>query len=417
MTGLAVKRGFRPLPGKRYPSPCNSIATRPKEDEMPGHIRRRGKDTWEVAIRLGRDPSTGQYRRKFIAVKGTKSDARKVLTEALHEHDTGIDVDPGKLTVAEYLRRWLRDYAAHNVAPSTLARYDGIVERHLIPQLGGLGLRDLRPAHIQAAYGRALTAGGRVDGRPGPLSARTVIQHHRVLREALSHAVQWQLMARDPTTGVRPPQPERREMRVLSPDEARHLLEVANKTRIGALIYVAVATGARLGELLGLRWNDLDLDGGTMRITRTAQTIPGQGTVFSAPKTRRSVRPIALSPDTVNVIKEHRRMQLQQRIALGPAYVDEELVFASATGNPLGRSNVRTSFLRLTRKAGIDGVRFHDLRHTAATLMLAAGVHPKIVSERLGHATISITLDTYSHVLPGMQREAANLLDVVLRTK
>jgi integrase len=367
---------------------------------MAGSIRRRGKRTWEVAIRLGKDPVTGGYRRRFMAVAGTKRDAERVLTEALHQRDTGINVDPGKLTVADYLRRWLRDYAAHNVAPSTLARYTGIVEHHLIAQLGGLRLRDLRPAHIQAAYGRALTAEGRVDGRAGPLSARTVIQHHRILREALSHAVEWQLLARDPTTGVRPPQAEHHEMRVLSPEEARHL-----------------ATGARLGELLALRWQDLDLDGGMMRIMRTAQSIPGQGTVFSAPKTRRSARPVALSTDTVNVIREYRRVQLQQRLAVGPAYADDELVFASASGNPLSRGNVRTSFLRLTRKAGISGVRFHDLRHTAATLMLAAGVHPKIVSERLGHATISITLDTYSHVLPGMQREAANLLDVVLRTR
>jgi integrase len=384
---------------------------------MAGSIRRRGKRTWEVAIRLGKDPVTGGYRRRFMAVAGTKRDAERVLTEALHQRDTGINVDTGKLTVADYLRRWLRDYAAHNVAPSTLARYTGIVEHHLIAQLGGLRLRDLRPAHIQAAYGRALTAEGRVDGRAGPLSARTVIQHHRILREALSHAVEWQLLARDPTTGVRAPQAEHHEMRVLSPEEARHLLEVANGRAFGALIYVAIATGARLGELLALRWQDLDLDGGMMRIMRTAQSIPGQGTVFSAPKTRRSARPVALSTDTVNVIREHRRVQLQQRLAVGPAYADDELVFASASGNPLSRGNVRTSFLRLTRKAGISGVRFHDLRHTAATLMLAAGVHPKIVSERLGHATISITLDTYSHVLPGMQREAANLLDVVLRTR
>jgi integrase len=383
---------------------------------MSGYIRRRSKSSWEVTMRLGRDPLTGRYRRRFMAVKGTKKDAERVLAEALHQHDTGIDVNPGKLTVAEYLRRWLRDYAAHNVSASTLARYTGIVEHHLVSQLGELHLKNLRPAHIQAAYGRALAEGGRADGRRGSLSARTVIQHHRILREALKHAVEWQLVARDPSVGVRPPRAQRQEMRVLSSDEARHLLEVASGSSFRPIIYVALATGARLGELLALRWSDLDLEEGMMRITRTAQYVSGQGIIFTTPKTHRSARPVALSPDTVAVLKEHRRVQLQQRLALGPAYRDDDLAFASGTGHPASRSNVRTAFLRLTRKAGFDGLRFHDLRHTAATLMLAGGVHPKIVSERLGHATISITLDTYSHVLPDMQRDAANVLDGILRT-
>jgi integrase len=381
---------------------------------MAGSVRRRGKGSWEVAIRLGRDPVTGRWRRRFIAVRGTKRDAERVLAEALHKRDTGVDVAPCRLTAAEYLRRWLRDYVSHNCAPSTVIRYTGIIERHLIPRIGALLLRDLRPAHIQATYGEALAPGGRLDGKPGPLSPRTVLQHHRVLKEALSHAVEWQLIARNPADAVRPPHFRRREMRVLSPEEARRFLELAQDSPYYVLIYLALSTGARMGELLGLRWADLDLNSGTMRITRTAGWLPGVGVVFSTPKTQRAVRPVALSRDTVDVLRRHRRAQLETRLTLGPAYEDQDLVFAWATGRPQNRGAVRRELQQLAAKAGFEGLRFHDLRHTAATLMLAAGVNPKVTSERLGHATVAFTLDTYSHVLPDMQRQAAEAMDRLL---
>jgi len=320
------------------------------------------------------------------------------------------------MTVADYLRRWLRDYAAHNVAPSTLTRYTSIVERHLIPVLGSLRLRDLRPAHIQAAYARFLAAGGRADRQPRGLAARSVLQHHRILREALKHAVHWQLIARNPADAVTPPQAQRREMRGLSAEEARLLLVAAEGIPYYALLYLALATGARLGELLALRWGDIDLKGGTMRITRTAQRLSGQGIVFHVPKTHRAARSVALSPETIRVASDHRRGQVAHRLAMGPAYRDQDLVFPRPSGDPLDGCAVSKAFCRLVTKAGLGPPRFHDLRHTAATLMLASGVHPKIVSERLGHATVAITLDIYSHVLPGLQMDAARLMDRVLRT-
>lgn len=377
---------------------------------MGGYVRRRGRGSWEVTVDLGRDPATGRRRRRFLSTRGTKRDAERALAEALHQRDTGIDISPGKITVGDYLRRWLRDYAEGAVAASTLARYTGIVEQHLIPALGWLKLAELRPAHIQAAYATFT----RRDRRGVKLSAKTVFEHHAVLREALNWAVRWQLLARNPVDAASPPRPERPEMRVLSVEEAQRLLEAAAATRHYTLLYLALATGARLGELLALRWQEVDLEQGMMQITRTARFFSGRGIVFSHPKTHRSRRPIAPSSETVRVLSGHRHRQLEERLRVGPAYRDDGLVLADPRGRPIFDSTVRRAFYSLTRRAGIGHVRIHDLRHTAATLMLRVGVNPKVVSERLGHATVSITLDTYSHVLPDLQREAAAALDEIL---
>ena len=398
---------------------------------MAGYVRRQSKDSWEVTVDLGRDPTTDRRRRRYFTVRGGKQDAERALTAALRERDMGSDLDPGKVTLAEYLRRWLRHYAAPKVAPSTLQRYMGIVEQHLIPALGRLRLRDLRPAHIQAAY----AAFGRRDGRGAALSAKTIREHHAVLREALNQAIRWQLMGRNPALAVSPPRPERRDMRVLSPEDAQRLLEAAAQTRYYPIFYLALATGARLGELLALRWPDVDVDRGTMQITRTARFFsqraardlqamrpdrpgeggePASGVLFGQPKTSYSRRPVALSTETVRVLREHRRGQLSERMHAGPTYRDQDLVFADALGRPVYGSTVRRTFYSAVRGAGLEHLRIHDLRHTAATLMLRAGINPKVVSERLGHAKVSITLDLYSHVLPDMQREAAATMDAIL---
>jgi integrase len=308
----------------------------------------------------------------------------------------------------------VKDYAATNVSTATLVRYRGIVANHFVPTIGAIQLTDLRPAHIQRAYAEALTPGVRRDRRVGALSARTVLQHHRVLREALAHAVRWQLIARNPADAVAPPKPARHEMRVLDRMEAQALLAASGDDPLYCLLHVALATGARLGELLALRWSDMDGKSGTLRITRSAQRLPGEGIVFHAPKTHRSIRPIALSPVTLKILRTHRAAQAEQRPAVGSAYTDRDLVFANALGQPLDGTAVTKRFQQIAHGVGLGHLRFHDLRHTAATLMLSAGTHPKIVSERLGHATINITLDTYSHVLPDMQHDAAVMLDALL---
>jgi integrase len=252
---------------------------------------------------------------------------------------------------------------------------------------------------------------GRRDGRGG-LSARTVVRYHQILHAALRQAVRWQLLLRNPADAVEPPRPARRELRTTTPEQARAVMAAADATQIGAFVRLALLTGMRRGELLGLRWQDVE--GGSVHVQQTAQRIPGQGIVFRQPKTRLSRRAVALSTDAVGVLRTHRARQAEEKLLAGPAYRDQGLVFATGLGTPIEPGNLRRTWLRVTAAAGVPGLRIHDLRHAHATLMLGQGVHPKVVSERLGHASVNITLDTYSHVLPGLQAAAAEALDAVL---
>ena len=375
---------------------------------MQGHIRKRGKDSWTVVVDLGRDPVTGKRRQLWRSLKGAKRDAEALLVQLLHQRESGIDTPPGRLTVAEYLQQWLSMHARPNTAPSTFRRYEQIVRVHLLPVVGSIPLARLRPLHVQEVYSRVQEKG---------LSARTALHCHRVLREALQHALKWQLTPRNPADSVEPPRPQRYEIAALGPDEVKRLLATADQTPYGALIYVAAMTGLRQGELLGLRWRDVDLDAGTLSVRQICQWLPREGFIFRQPKTYRSARPVALSPASADRLRQHRLAQLQERLAAGPAYQDVGLVFANALGAPVHPTNLRRTWLRIAERAGLPRLRFHDVRHAHASLLLQQGVHPKIVSERLGHSTVGITLDVYSHVLPSLQAQAASGLDALLANR
>jgi integrase len=372
---------------------------------MQGHIRRRAKGSWTVVVDLGRHPQSAKRRQLWRSVKGTKRDAEALLVHLLHQRETGVDAPPGRLTVAEYLQQWLDAYVRPNTAPKTLRRYEQLIRVHLAPALGSIQLTKLRPLHIQEAYTNVVRSGR---------SARTALHCHRVLREALQHAVKWQLLGRNPADAVDSPRPERHEIPAVTPEAVQKLLAAAEQTSYGAMIHTAVATGLRLGELTGLRWQDIDLAGGVLSVRQTCQWLSREGFLYRQPKSYRSARPVALSPSTINRLRQHRRAQLEERLSVGPAYLDSDLVFADAVGGPCHPSTLRKAWLGITACAGMSGFRFHDLRHAHASLLLRQGVHPKIVSERLGHSTVGITLDVYSHVTPNLQAAAAKDFDRVL---
>ena len=371
---------------------------------MPGSIVKRGKNSWSVILDLGRDPVTGKRRQLWRSVKGPKRDAQVVLTQLLHQRDTGVDAPPGKTTVGEFLQLWLQTYAAPNTAPKTYERYEQLMRVHVVPLLGNIPLSKLRPLHIQGVYQRV-----REMGR----SARTALHCHRVLKQALGHALKWQLLARNPAEAVDPPRPERHEMPSFTSDEVRRLLSAADQTPHGPLVYVAVMTGLRMGELLGLRWRDVDLDAGRISVRQTCQWLPKRGFIFRQPKTYRSARPVSVADRVVERLRQQRMRQAEERLAAGSAYDNNDLVFANAVGKPIHPNRLREAWARIGVQAGLR-LRFHDLRHIHASLLLQQGVHPKVVSERLGHSTVAVTLDIYSHVVPSLQVEAASQLEELL---
>ncbi len=379
---------------------------------MKGHIRPRGPGSWELKFDMGCDPLTGRRVTKYRTIRGSKRHAQQELRRMLTAVDEGSHADPGKLTVGDWLEQWL-DEAQHSVSPKTNQRYREIVEKHLAPNIGAVPLGKLQPVHVQNYYAQALKSGRR-DGKGG-LSRQTVIHHDRVLHVALKRARALRLIPTNPIEDVERPRVERREIEVLEPDETTVLLKAAAGTRLHTPIFVALATGLRRGELLALRWLDINLDRAALTVAQSLEQTK-DGLRFKAPKTKRSRRTIALSPSAVEILQAHRVNQLKERMALGLGRNETGLVFARHDGELVNPRNFSKEFTRIVRRAGVRPITFHGLRHTHFTNLLREGVHPKIASERAGHASIAITMDVYSHAVPGLQEEAALLIDASLRT-
>ncbi len=299
------------------------------------------------------------------------------------------------------------------MSPKTYERYEQIVNDAIAPALGSYALAKLRPLHIQAYYAEALSSGRR-DGKGG-LSAQTVLHYHRVLHKALAQAVRWQLLARNPAAAVEPPRPQREQMRALDEAETAKLLKLVEGKRLYLPVLLAVTAGLRRGEILALRWQDLDFATDRAVICQSLEDTQ-DGLRVKSPKTERGRRTVVLPGYTLDALRSHKAQQAAKRLAAGPAYKDNDLICARDDGTFWAPDAFSTAFAALVRGSKMAHFRFHDLRHTHATQLLRQGVHPKIVSERLGHSNIGITLDTYSHVLPGMQEEAIAKLDIVLRT-
>ena len=286
------------------------------------------------------------------------------------------------------------------------------IHRHILPELGQIPLTELRPAHIQAFY-RSKLESGRVDGEGG-LGPSTVNQIHRILSTSLRHAVKWGLVGRNVAEAVDPPRIPRNEPHTLDSKGVNKLLEASKETAYHPVFHLAIYTGLRRSELLGLRWRDVDLDMATLSVVQTRMQLPGGKSFFQEPKTSKGRRQVALSPSSVILLRDYRELQGLQSIMAGWEITPDSPIFRYEDGSDILPDSVTHAFKKLALKAGLQGVRFHDLRHTHASLMLKQGIHPKVVSERMGHSTVSITLDVYSHVTPGIQRAAALAFDEVV---
>jgi len=381
---------------------------------MKGHITKRSANSWSLVVEAGKDPETGKRRQQWHTVKGTKRDAQRALRSILDALESGTYVKPNKLTLGEWLLEWFDTYVAMHTTPRTQESYRSILHHHLIPALGSLPLNGLQPQQLQDYYSQALGT-GRVNGRGG-LSARSVLYHHRILSEALSHAVNMGFLVRNAADVVRPPRPTSTQMKSLAPGDVPLFLEAARETPYFVIYSTLLYTGLRRGEALALRWRNLDLDFASLSVTETAYKLGSGEYVIKEPKTPHSRRTVALPPSLALLLRQHRQDQGEGYARLGRKLVEDDLVFARPDGSPIDPNAVTRTFAKMVRKVGLPHLRLHDLRHSHATLMLKAGIHPKVVSERLGHASINITLDTYSHVLPGLQEAAADRFDRMLET-
>lgn len=374
---------------------------------MAGQIIKRGEKTWIVRIFQGRDEN-GKRRYVNKTIHGTKKSAEKYLTAKLRDKDLGINIEPASESLDKYLEKWLENVVRSRVREATYDDYKYLLDRYVSPTLGAIKLCDIRSIDIQKVYGDML---GEKE-----LSARTVRMAHAVLSSAMKQAVRWHMLQRNPCEFVDLPRMARKEMQALSPDEASRFLEAAREDKLGIVLSFALATGMRPEEYLALKWSDLDLHAGTATVRRTLIWRKGGGWYFGEPKTSRSRRTIPIPRSLVGELADHRRKQAESRLKKGADYQNNDLVFASGEGTPiLLRNLVRRHFQPLLTRAELSPtLRLYDLRHSCATLLLSAGENPKVVSERLGHASIVLTLDTYSHVLPSMQQAATEKLERIL---
>jgi integrase len=370
---------------------------------MRGSIIKRSKGSWTIIINLGRDPATAKRKQQWVTIRGTKKQAETRLAELLNQMDTGGFIKPTKETFGSFLQRYLDDYISTQIRATTLEAYQQR-GKHLIDGLGHIPVSELREEHIHKYYRE----------KSKTLSPGTLIKHHNLLRSALSQGVIWRTLTRNVAEAVKPPKVSRKEMRALTGPEVHRMLEACEDTAWHSIFHTLTWTGLRRSELLGLRWKDVDLILASLRVVQSVQRLNTGEFIVQEPKTASGRRTIALSPASCLVLREHREKQEADATLLGRQLAEDDLVFSHPDGSPRDPSTLTLAFRRLTRRIGLDGVRLHDLRHTMASLYLEQGVNPKTVAERLGHASVTITLDLYSHCLPGVQEAAAVQFDTAM---
>jgi len=382
---------------------------------MTGHIRRRGERSWEIKFDLGTDPTTGRRKTRYHSFKGTRREAEAELIRLKAGADRGEYVDPVKMTVSEFLDLWDRDWAAANLTPKSLERYREIINVNIRPELGALKLQRLKPANLAALYGKLAREGRqrKRDTAPG-LAPGTIRYVHRVLHRALSHAVLWSLIASNPCASVEPPKPVPSELEILSEDQIRAVLMKLQGRSIHLIAMMGLATGMRRGELLALRWKDIDLQRNAGAILRVEQSLEQTkaGLRFKGPKTRHGRRTISLPPSVASALKAHRLEQHKQRLALGAGRDEPDaLVFRTVLGAPIRPNSLTTKWRHLVSQLGLPKVSLHAWRHTHASQLIASGMDVLTISRRLGHGSPSITLNVYGHLFSSTDDRAAAVVE------
>jgi integrase len=377
---------------------------------MPSPITRRvskatGRVSWTVQVRIG-TKSDGKPR-WLTKTFEKQRDAKAYLAKVIKDRDSGLVVQPSKMLLNEFLDKWLESAVEPRVRANTYRSYQWQLKKYVRGDLGGYRLCDISPLQIQKLYSKLHREG---------LSSRVVRYTHSILNNAFGQAVKWRMLASNPCSGAELPRAKQKEAQVLNVEEVTEFVRVLRGNRHEVLFLVALTTGMRPSEYLALQWNDIEFDSSRIQVLRSLDWRRKGQWEFSGPKTARSRRSIPIPAEVLNRLQEHRRFQAEERLKVGPSWNDHSLVFCDRKGEPLDRQNLLRRHLRpLLKKAETSpDLTLYGLRHSCATLMLAAGIHPKVVSERLGHSSITITLDVYSHVLPNLQVEASETLAEVM---
>jgi integrase len=385
-----------------------------KRGNNEGSISQRKDGRFMARITIGRDPTTGKLKRVCFYGKTRKAVADQ-MARALGDLGRGAFVAPHKLTLGAWLETWLKDYKAPSIRPITLDSYAMMIRYHLKPALGHIALKDLRPEQVQRVYD---------DKRDAGLSPRTVRYIHTILHSALKQAMKNQLVLRNVSEATTRPTGKPRRMHPLTLPQVNQLLTAVKDDRAFPAIFLALGTGVRRGELLGLRWVDMDLDAGVLHVRQALIRVGNHDAtagdrkgrlIFQEPKTEESRRTTPVPADITEALKHHKARQAQEKLLFGEAYDDHGLVFCQPNGQPIDPRTFTRYFERLLHQAGVPRIRFHDGRHTFATLMLELGEAPKTVQTMLGHTKIATTLDVYSHVSLDLETRAAARLNAALR--
>ena len=395
---------------------------------MRGHLKNRnGNYTIVIYHGMEFDPASGKNKKKYtwhsanqlLGRKAGKKEAEDLLLELLKQVSSDTFVIPDKLSFGEFLMSHWLPHMKNLVRANTYRRYEGIVKNHLVPNLGGIQVAKIKPITLQKLYTTLLEDGNRKDGKEGALSARSVHYVHTTIHKALGQAVIWRMIIANSADAVELPKIEKKEMLAWDTIQVKNFLTAVKGHRHYALYLMAFSTGMRQSEILGLRWQDVDLNKGIVAVRQGLHYAKGKFE-FKEPKTKKSKRTITLPPGTVKALKEHDRQQKEAYMKLKEKSKEkytkkcEEypgLIFRSKVGTPINPRNLIRHFEKVQEGLDMPSLTFHEIRHTHATLLLQAGEHVKVVSERLGHATVAITMDLYSHVLPNMQAGAADKIE------
>ena len=369
---------------------------------MKGSIRSRGKNTWQITIDLGLD-NNGKRIRKYFTVNGKKGDAERKKRELLATLDLGLPIDNSKIKVSKYLEDWLK-IKSSKVNERTMYGYRNVVARYANPYIGHVVIRNLQPDSIESMYAEQLKSG---------LSTKTVGQTHRILKQAFKHAVRRNIIGRNPFDSVDPPSPKKTEAKAFTSDQLNTLLENAEGVDYQAF-YIAAHTGLRRGELVGLKWGDINFERKYLSVKRSIVFVPRMGHIIKGPKTESGIRPVDLSESMLRQMRKFKAQQAELQLRAGSLWANQDWVLSNPDGTHLNPNAITIAFKRLRDRLNLPDTPLHGLRHTHATIMLEGGIAREVVQQRLGHSSIVVTSDIYSHVTRGLQRNAAEVFEYLL---